>query len=119
MPQYNGTSGRTFGQAYARNKGGKETDAAPKAKGGEEVDSEDGNDEKEKGDVVHVKHMGGGKYKTKHEDGHMEEHDSKSEMLSHLDEHYPEDEGKDESEQSMAEDEGLGDMGGSLKALLG
>jgi hypothetical protein len=111
MPQVGNTKGHTFGQAYARAKAGKST----------EVHDEPDGDEGESGDgsEMHVKHMGGGKFKTKskHHDGHVtkEQHESPEELHAHMAQHFGTGGGESEQMGSMPEE----GVGSAVKSILG
>lgn len=106
-----GTRYRTFSQgarAESEKIGVKENEVGNKDdKGGQ------------KGSVAHVKHLGGGKFKVKHDDGSTSEHASAEDMHSHLDQHFglADSEGNDESTDSYDDD---GDEGSEvMKSILG
>lgn len=113
MPQVNGKHYRSFGQGYAAEKG-KQASDRPEAK--DAKTSEDGKEGK--GSTVQVKHMGGGKFKVKHADGSVTDHESAEDMHSHLDEHF----GIHDSEGHEGEPaEEYGDESGGmgLESILG
>jgi hypothetical protein len=109
MPQVNGKPYRTFGQGYAAEKAKSNEVGAPEDKGGQ------------KGSIAHVKHLGGGKFKVKHDDGQTSEHDSAEEMHAHLDQHFGmnDSEGQDDSTDSYDDDDDGDEGSEALKSILG
>lgn len=93
MPLVNGNHYRSFGQGYRaeKEKGSMKSEPSSPAEG----DMAEGGS----GSVMHVKHMGGGKFKTisEHHDGSktQEEHDSPEELHAHMDGHFGTEGGED------------------------
>jgi hypothetical protein len=112
MAHVNGNRYHSFGQGARREKEKAETDSSHDEQGsghGEAVSSQF---------QTHIKHdEDSGEYHVKHEgDKKTHKFGSKEEMMNHLDEHY---QGGDESEEEMADEEGMGSLGGAVKSLLG
>lgn len=118
MPQVNGNHYRSFGQGYR----------AEKEKGSmKSMPSEPAEDDMAEGSgsVMHVKHMGGGKFKTisEHHDGSKsaEEHDSPEELHSHMHAHFGTDGDAYEGEENPhgGEDDMAEDSEDALGSILG
>jgi hypothetical protein len=101
MPTANGNHYRSFGQAYAAEKG-----KAPEAQSEEQGD---------KGDTMVIKHLGGGRFKSKHK-GQMQEHETPEDLSQHVKQAYGlEDENPEPEHESDSDSE---DEGG-LHSILG
>jgi hypothetical protein len=113
MPQVNGNNYRTFGQGY----GAEKAKMAAGSKDREVGSSDDKGGQK--GSVMHVKHLGGGKFSAKSDSGEVTQHDSADELHAHMAQHFGlnASEGNEDSEDSYDDD---GDEGSEvLKSILG